>query len=164
MEGVRSCAWSATIGYWADLALEALMSRPHGRPRNCHRPMRCPAVSCWLLQGPALRLAVSWYGLLGPPVNTAGAGVGLAWHGPRAAWCVVEIFNRRCAAGFIRFAPLRRPAPRKIHGSGTLGTCRVPLGDACLFHATPAWSQLPMRTGPVHAGAEGKWMRARALA
>ena len=39
--------------------------------------MRCPAMSCWLLQGPALRLAVSWYALLALPVNTAGGGVGL---------------------------------------------------------------------------------------
>ena len=39
--------------------------------------MRCSAMSCWLLQGPALCLAVSWYALLALPVHTAGAGVGL---------------------------------------------------------------------------------------
>ena len=98
--------------------------------------MRYPAMSCWLLQGPALRLAVSWYALLGPPVHTAGAGVGLAWRGPPPAWCVVKIKNRRCAARLHRFAPLRRPAPPKLHGLGTLGTCRVPLGER-LFSTTP---------------------------
>ena len=114
--------------------------------------MRYPAMSCWLLQGPALRLAVSWYALLGPPVNAAGAGVGLAWRGPRgprAPWCVVQRTNRRCAAGFIRSAPLRRPAPRTIHGLGTLGASRVPPRRHRSFRATPAWGQLPMReVGP----------------
>ena len=116
--------------------------------------MRCPAMSCWLLQGPALRLAVSWYALLGRPVNAAGAGVGLAWHGPRAPWCVVKMKNRRCAAGFIYlFIFSAASAPRPSERPSATHVFSTP---------PPAWSQLPMRSGPVHAGAAGKWMRARA--
>ena len=81
--------------------------------------MRCPAMSCWLLQGPAPRLAVSWYALLGLPVNTAGAGVGLAWHGPRGPWRAVKIKHRRCAAGLI-FSAASAPRPSENSRLGYL--------------------------------------------
>ena len=69
------------LGAWPQVSLCVRAGRRFGvlvlgaaEPRWA---MRCSAMSCWLLQGPALCLAVSWYALLALPVHTAGAGVGL---------------------------------------------------------------------------------------
>ena len=124
--------------------------------------MRCLAMSWWLHQGPAVLIAVSWYALLGPPVHTAGAGVGLAWRGPPPAWCVVKIKNRRCAARFIRCAPLRRPAQVKNPRLRYLRYLSGGLSANTFPPRHPAWSQLACRVlrgsdSPMQGSAASCW-------